>query len=100
MLNATRSREARVLIILRNRGDRLSVVAAAMVGVCYVKQNLFNAEPGTASPDEWSKAMDKTIVMSASMGPDALMSAVVAHHKAIGGLTATIHCCPRLTSQK
>ena len=33
--------------------------------------------------------MDKAIVMSASMDPDVLEKAVVAHHKAIGGITAT-----------
>jgi len=128
----------------RGRGAKLSVVAAALAGVCYVKQNafvsgparrsalavapvavaavasapafadeigeaskkltaasypfmkevdwnsyLFNVKPGTASPAEWAKALDKAIVMSASMDPDVLKKAVVAHHKAIGGLTAT-----------
>ena len=34
-------------------------------------------------------ALDKAIVTSASMDPDVLEKAVVAHHKAIGGITAT-----------
>ena len=128
----------------RGRGAKLSVAAAALAGVCYVKQNafvsgparrsalavapaavaaiasapafadeigdaskkltaasypfmkevdwnsyLFNVKAGTASPAEWAKAVDKAIVMGASMDPDVLKKAVVAHHKAIGGLTAT-----------
>lgn len=128
----------------RGRGAKLSVAAAALAGVCYLKHNafvsgpvrrsalaaapaalaavasapafadeigdaakklsaasypfmkevdwnsyLFNVKPGSASPAEWAKALDKAIVMSASMDPAVLSKAVVAHHKAIGGLTAT-----------
>merc|ERR1712124_168006 len=40
--------------------------------------------PGTASAGDWAKAVDKAIVMGASMDPELLKKGVMAHHKAIG----------------
>merc|ERR1712118_644594 len=41
------------------------------------------ARPGTASAGDWAKAVDKAIVMGASMDPELLKKGVMAHHKAI-----------------
>merc|ERR1712203_374471 len=43
-------------------------------------------KPGSASAGDWAKAIDKAIVMGASMDPELLKKGVTAHHKAIGGL--------------
>jgi len=44
----------------------------------------FLSKPGTgASPADWAKAVDKAIVMGASMDPALLKKGVEAHHKAI-----------------
>merc|ERR1712178_169665 len=44
----------------------------------------FLSKPGTAaSAADWAKAVDKMIVMGASMDPDLLKKGVQAHHKAI-----------------
>merc|ERR1712224_803098 len=40
--------------------------------------------PGTASAGDWVKAVDKAILMGASMDPELLKKGVMAHHKAIG----------------
>jgi hypothetical protein len=40
--------------------------------------------PGEGSPGAWAKAIDKAIVMGASMDPELLRKGVMAHHKAIG----------------
>merc|ERR1712050_115679 len=42
-------------------------------------------KPGSASAGDWVKAIDKAIVMGASMDADLLKKGVMAHHKAIGG---------------
>merc|ERR1712190_188896 len=39
---------------------------------------------GSASAGDWAKAIDKAIVMGASMDPELLKKGVMAHHKAIG----------------
>merc|ERR1711879_744956 len=41
-------------------------------------------KPGSASAGDWAKAVDKAIVMGASMDPELLKKGVMAHHKAIG----------------
>jgi len=41
-------------------------------------------KPGSASAGDWVKAIDKAIVMGASMDADLLKKGVMAHHKAIG----------------
>jgi len=41
-------------------------------------------KPGSASAGDWAKAIDKAIVMGASMDPELLKKGVMAHHKAIG----------------
>jgi hypothetical protein len=43
--------------------------------------------PGTASSGDWAKAVDKAIVMGASMDPELLKKGVMAHHKAIGAVS-------------
>merc|ERR1712118_495666 len=43
--------------------------------------------PGTASAGDWAKAVDKAIVMGASMDPELLKKGVMAHHKAIGAVS-------------
>jgi len=43
--------------------------------------------PGTASAGDWAKAVDKAIVMGASMDSDLLKAGVQAHHKAIGAVS-------------
>jgi hypothetical protein len=45
---------------------------------------LYLQKPGTASAFEWLQAVDKAIVMGASMDPTLLKAGVEAHHKAIG----------------
>jgi len=45
---------------------------------------LFLTKPGTASPTEWVKAVDKAIAMGAAMDPSTLQAGVKAHHAAIG----------------
>jgi len=42
-------------------------------------------KPGSAGAGDWVKAVDKAIVMGASMDPELLKKGVLAHHKAIGG---------------
>jgi hypothetical protein len=42
-------------------------------------------KPGSAPAGEWIKAIDKAIVMGASMDSELLKKGVMAHHKAIGG---------------
>merc|ERR1719353_2442940 len=42
-------------------------------------------KPGSAGAGDWVKAVDKAIVMGASMDPELLKKGVMAHHKAIGG---------------
>jgi hypothetical protein len=42
-------------------------------------------KPGSAGAGEWIKAIDKAIVMGASMDSELLKKGVMAHHKAIGG---------------
>merc|ERR1712167_90318 len=41
-------------------------------------------KPGSASAGDWVKAIDKAIVMGASMDSELLKKGVMAHHKAIG----------------
>merc|ERR1712087_694004 len=41
-------------------------------------------KPGSASAADWLKAIDKAIVMGASMDSKLLKAGVEAHHKAIG----------------
>ena len=43
--------------------------------------------PGTASAGDWAKAVDKAIVMGASMDPELLSKGVMALHKAIGAVS-------------
>jgi len=47
----------------------------------------FLLNPGTSSPAEWAKAMDKAIVMGANMDPALLKAGVAAHHKAVGSVS-------------
>merc|ERR1719203_57433 len=47
------------------------------------------AKPGTAGAGDWLKAIDKAIVMGASMDPKLLRAAVEAHHKAVGSAGST-----------
>merc|ERR1719436_1640294 len=42
------------------------------------------SKPGSAAAGDWLKAIDKAIVMGASMDSKLLKAAVDAHHKAIG----------------
>jgi len=42
-------------------------------------------KPGSAPAADWVKAVDKAIVMGASMDSELLKKGVMAHHKAIGG---------------
>lgn len=49
---------------------------------------IYLAKPGTgASAEQWAKACAKLIAMGAKMDPAALKAGVLAHHKAIPGLT-------------
>merc|ERR1719343_1300779 len=48
------------------------------------KSTLALTKPGSASAGDWLKAIDKAIVMGASMDSKLLKAAVEAHHKAIG----------------
>jgi len=43
--------------------------------------------PGSSSAGEWARAIDKAIVMGATMDPALLKAGVTAHHKAIGGVS-------------
>merc|ERR1712187_690329 len=48
----------------------------------------FLLKPGASgSPGDWAKAIDKLIVMGASMDPKLLKAGVQAHHKAIGSVS-------------
>ena len=44
-------------------------------------------KPGSAPAGEWIKAIDKAIVMGASMDADLLKKGVMAHHKAVGAVS-------------
>merc|ERR1711862_69859 len=44
-------------------------------------------KPGSAPASDWVKAVDKAIVMGASMDSDLLKAGVQAHHKAIGAVS-------------
>jgi len=44
-------------------------------------------KPGSASAGEWIKAIDKAIVLGASMDADLLKKGVMAHHKAVGAVS-------------
>jgi len=44
-------------------------------------------KPGSAPAGDWIKAIDKAIVMGASMDADLLKKGVMAHHKAIGSVS-------------
>merc|ERR1712056_18879 len=46
-------------------------------------------KPGSASAGDWVKAIDKAIVMGASMDSKLLKAAVEAHHKAVGSAGST-----------
>merc|ERR1712050_524407 len=48
------------------------------------KSTLALTKPGSAGAGDWLKAIDKAIVMGASMDSKLLKAAVEAHHKAIG----------------
>merc|ERR1719476_687766 len=48
------------------------------------------AKPGSASAGDWLKAIDKAIVMGASMDSKLLKAAVDAHHKAIGSASSGV----------
>merc|ERR1712039_976633 len=48
------------------------------------KSTLALTKPGSAGAGDWVKAIDKAIVMGASMDSKLLKAAVEAHHKAIG----------------
>jgi len=50
---------------------------------------LYLQKPGTASAFQWLQAIDKAIVMGASMDPTLLKAGVEAHHKAIGSAGAS-----------
>merc|ERR1711879_753918 len=41
-------------------------------------------KPGSASAGDWVKAIDKAILMGASMDSELLKKGVMAHHKAVG----------------
>merc|ERR1711988_1678987 len=47
------------------------------------------AKPGSAGAGDWLKAIDKAIVMGASMDSKLLKAAVEAHHKAVGSAGST-----------
>merc|ERR1711933_564066 len=47
-------------------------------------------KPGSASAGDWLKAIDKAIVMGASMDSKLLKAAVDAHHKAIGSASSGV----------
>merc|ERR1712061_810506 len=44
-------------------------------------------KPGSASAGDWEKAVDKAILMGASMDSELLKKGVMAHHKAIGSVS-------------
>merc|ERR1739848_938807 len=44
-------------------------------------------KPGSASAGDWVKAVDKAIVMGASMDSELLKKGVMAHHKAMGAVS-------------
>merc|ERR1712039_160540 len=46
-------------------------------------------KPGSASAGDWVKAVDKAILMGASMDSELLKKGVMAHHKAIGATSAS-----------
>merc|ERR1712039_1130468 len=46
-------------------------------------------KPGSASAGDWVKAIDKALVMGASMDSELLKAGVMAHHQAIGSATAS-----------
>jgi len=47
----------------------------------------FLTKPGTGSAADWAKAVDKMIVMGATMDPDLLKKGAMAHHKAISSVS-------------
>jgi hypothetical protein len=52
-------------------------------------------KPGTATPAEWAKAIDKAIVMGAAMDPNALKVGTIAHIKAIESVTEANPVLPK-----
>jgi hypothetical protein len=74
-------------------GDVIGVAAAKLSEAAYplMKEIDWNSytylvKPGSAGADAWVKAIDKAIVMGASMDPKLLKEAVMLHHKAIGSI--------------
>merc|ERR1711948_116841 len=54
------------------------------------KSTLALTKPGSAGAGDWVKAIDKAIVMGASMDSKLLKAAVDAHHKAIGSASSGV----------
>merc|ERR1719284_1923954 len=52
-------------------------------------------KPGSAPAGEWAKAIDKLISMGAAMDSKALKDGVMAHHKAIQGVTESNPVCSK-----
>merc|ERR1740121_66104 len=53
------------------------------------QSSLALSKPGSAGAGDWLKAIDKAIVMGASMDSNLLKKAVDAHHKAIGSVSSS-----------
>jgi len=71
--------------------DEIGVAAKTLAAKAYpfMKEVDWNSyaylvKPGSASAGDWLQAIDKAIVMGASMDSDLLKKGVMAHHKAIG----------------
>merc|ERR1719254_298813 len=65
-------------------GKKLSEASYPFLKDINWKSTLALTKPGSAGAGDWLKAIDKAIVMGASMDSKLLKAAVDAHHKAIG----------------
>merc|ERR1719232_2561238 len=48
---------------------------------------VYLTKPGSASAGDWAKAIEKMILMGATMDPELLKKGAMAHHKAIGAVS-------------
>jgi hypothetical protein len=63
---------------------KLSVASYPFLKEVDWNSGLYLQKPGSADAFKWLQAVDKAIVMGASMNPELLKAGVLAHHKAIG----------------
>merc|ERR1712125_233702 len=70
-------------------GKKLSDAAYPFMKEVNWNSYAYLVKPGSASAGDWVKAVDKAILMGATMDSELLKKGVMAHHKAIGSTSET-----------